>query len=416
MKFQYQGFDASGKPVAGLTDAGDANDAVEVLRRQGLFVTDVAPAGKGVPAGAGDAGAKPARSGRRRKLGKGKKLRNLAMFTRQLSVLVTSGTPLVDALGALERQATEPAWKDVVGSVRARVEEGATLADAMGEHPDVFDAICRSLIAAGESGGSFDKMLDRLALMTRKQLHVRSAVIGAMIYPCLLVVIAVNVLATMLLFVLPRFTGLFQTLNVALPPTTKMLVTASELLRAYWWAVPVVLVGGFFGGKFWLATPSGRKAFDAVALKLPMTGHIVRSFSTARIMRVLGVLLNGKVPLLDALGLTRQTVGNCYFVALVGRAEEAVTRGSTISSVFAESNLVSPSLVEAVRSGEQSGQLGPLLLNLSDFLDEENEVVIKSLTSILEPMIMIVLGVLVGFVAISMFLPLFDLTSMAQQQ
>jgi type II secretory pathway component PulF len=413
MKFQYQGFDASGKPVTGSTEAGDANDAIEGLRRQGLFVTDVTAAGKGVAA---EASAKPARTGRRRKLGKGKKLRNLAMFTRQLSVLVTSGTPLVDALGALERQAKETAWKEIVRSVRARVEEGATLAEAMGDYPDVFDAICRSLIAAGESGGSFDEMLDRLALMTRKQLHVRSAVIGAMIYPCLLVVIAVNVLATMLLFVLPRFTGLFQTLNVPLPPTTKMLMTASELLRAYWWALPAVLGGGFFGGKFWLATPTGRKVFDAVALKLPMTGHIVRSFSIARIMRVLGVLLNGKVPLLDALGLTRQTVGNVYFVALVARAEEAVTRGSTISSVFAEGNLVSPSLVEAVRSGEQSGQLAPLLLNLSDFLDEENEVVVKSLTSILEPMIMIVLGVLVGFVAISMFLPLFDLTSMAQQQ
>lgn len=421
MKFGYQGFDATGKAVSGSVEAAGADDAIESLRRQGLFVTEVrggeAAAGAKSNAAATSAPARPGLLSRFTggRLGKGKRLKNLSMFTRQLSVLVSSGTPLVDALGALERQAKEPAWRQIVASVRASVEEGATLAAAMESHPEVFDAVCRSLIAAGESGGSFDKMLDRLATLTRKQLHVRSAVIGAMIYPCLLVVIAINVLATMLLFVLPRFTGLFQSLDAPLPPTTKFLVALSDLLRAYWWAVPAVVAGLFFGGKLWFATPAGRKLVDTAVLKLPMTRSLVRSFSIARVTRVLAVLLNGKVPLLDALALARQTVRNVHFVALVGRAEEAVTRGSTISAVFAESDLVDPSLTEAIRSGEQSGQMGTLLLNISDFLDEENEVVIKSLTSILEPMIMIVLGVLVGFVAISMFLPLFDLTSMAQQ-
>jgi type II secretory pathway component PulF len=188
----------------------------------------------------------------------------------------------------------------------------------------------------------------------------------------------------------------------------------SEFLRSYWW---VALGGGvatFFGIRHWVGTAGGQRTLDTVVLKLPMFGKVVKSFSIARITRVLGVLVNGKVPLLEALALARQTARNVHYVALVARAEEAVTRGSTISSVFAESDLVDPSLVEAVRSGEQSGQIGNLLINISDFLDEENEVIVKSLTSILEPLILIVMGVLVGFIAISMFLPLFDLTSMAQ--
>jgi type II secretory pathway component PulF len=160
-------------------------------------------------------------------------------------------------------------------------------------------------------------------------------------------------------------------------------------------------------------TAAGRKAIDTTLLRLPAVGAIVRSFSVARIARVLGVLLAGKVPLLEALGLARQTVSNCKYVDLVARAEEAVTRGSNVSTVFAATDLVSPALCEAIRAGEQSGQMGPLLLNIADFLDEENEVVVKSLTSILEPVILIVLGVLVGFVALSMFLPLFDLTAAA---
>jgi type II secretory pathway component PulF len=162
-----------------------------------------------------------------------------------------------------------------------------------------------------------------------------------------------------------------------------------------------------------MRTTAGRRTIDATILRLPAFGAIMRSFSVARIARVLGVLLAGKVPLLDALALARQTVSNCKYVDLVTRAEEAVTRGSNVSTVFASTDLVSPALCEAIRAGEQSGQMGPLLLNIADFLDEENEVVVKSLTSILEPVILIVLGVLVGFVALSMFLPLFDLTAAA---
>src|SRR5687768_13172185 len=233
MTFHYEAFDPAGRVVTGTIDAGDTSEAIELLRRQGLYVTQADAAAVTVKVD-------PHR--RRLRLGRGARLKNLAMFTRQLSVLVSSGTPLVQALAALERQAQEPAWKEVVASVRLRVEEGSTLAQAMESHPTVFDAVCRSLIAAGEGGGGFDKMLDRLAVLTRKQVHVRAAVVGAMVYPALLIFIALNVLSVMMLFVLPRFAGLFATLDAPLPPTTQLLMDTSALMQSYWWAMILTVV------------------------------------------------------------------------------------------------------------------------------------------------------------------------------
>jgi type II secretory pathway component PulF len=407
MKYAYHAVDGAGKVVSSTIDAADENEAMDALRHKGLFVGELRPATGDALAHAG------ARAKNGKRLGTGRRLKNMAMFTRQLTVLVSSGTPLVQALTALERQTKDVAWREIVSGVRAKVEEGSTLSEAMENYPHAFDAIARSLISAGESGGGFETMLDRLAVLSRKQLHVRSALVGAMIYPALLVVVAIGVLALMLLFVLPRFAGLFESLDVKLPPTTQFLMACSDFLRGYWWSLPIVAVAAFVGGRSWMRTAPGRKAIDTAVLKLPAVGAIMRSFSVARIARVLGVLLAGKVPLLEALALARQTVSNCKYVDLVVRAEEAVTRGSNVSTVFASTDLVSPALCEAIRAGEQSGQMGPLLLNIADFLDEENEVVVKSLTSILEPVILIVLGVLVGFVALSMFLPLFDLTAAA---
>jgi type II secretory pathway component PulF len=344
-----------------------------------------------------------------------KRMRQVAMFSRQLHVLISSGTPLVDSLAALERQASDPGWKAVVTQLRLRVEQGESLAKAMESHPEYFDTIARSLLAAGETGGSFDSMLDRLASLIRKQVQTRSAVRGAMIYPCLLVVVSIAVLTLMLTFVLPRFAQLFQSLDVPLPPTTKFLMMLSDGLLGYWWAMIAMLIAAVVGAYFWVGTEAGRTRIHTWLIRLPLFGPTIRNFTVARIIRVLGVLMTGKVPLLEALRLARDTAGNIHYVGLVARAEEAVTRGSTISSVFAESDLITPSLTEAIKSGEQSGQMAGLLLNMADFMDEENEVVVKSLTSIIEPIILIVLGLLVGFIAMSMFLPLFDLTSMTQR-
>jgi type II secretory pathway component PulF len=408
MKFSYEACDSTGVPKAGIVEAPDAIEAMEILRRQGLFVSriDAATAGRG----GGSAGGHR----RRRRIGRGRLLKNLAMFSRQLFVLNSSGTPLTEALHSLERQTKDSAWRAVVAELCRRVEQGDPLSAAMADQPHSFDPVCRSLVAAGETSGNLSVMLDRVATLTRKQLQTRSAIIGALIYPCLLVVVSFGVLLLMLLYVLPRFAGMFQSLNVPLPVTTRFLMSLSGLLQNYWWLALGAMISAAVGFKIWASTDHGTETLHRVVLRLPIAGKLLRSFAVARIMRVVGVLSQGSVPLLDALALARQTMTNRQYARLVARAEAAVTRGSTISSALADSPLVEPAICEAVRSGEQSGQLGGLLLNLAGFLDEDNEVVVRSLTSILEPIILIALGVVVGFVAMSMFLPMFDLTAMTQ--
>ena len=284
----------------------------------------------------------------------------------------------------------------------------------MEAHPSVFDDVARSLIAAGESTGNLSEMLSWLADMTQKQLRTRHLVIGAMIYPALLMTITIGVLALVILFVIPRFSGLFESLDVALPPSTAVLIALSGWLTQYWYVAGGATAVTVLSTCLWLRTPSGRRAWDTFILRLPKVGGLVRNFTTARLARLLGGLMQGNVPILDALDLSARSVRNCHYVALIKKAREAVTEGETLSSVFRQTDLINPSVYEAVHGGEQSGQIGPLLLHLADFLDEENEVTLRSLTSIIEPVILIVMGLLVGSVAMSLFLPLFDLTSMTQ--
>lgn len=400
MKLAYEAYDKTGRVVNGTIEAASAREATEQLYADGLYVTRLA----------GDANAGEASGGR---LALGGKFKSLVNITRQLAILTGTGTPVVQALAAIERQQPPGAWRSVLGDIRQQVEEGGSLAKAMEGHPRHFDAVYRSLIAAGESGGQLPAMLDRLSVITRKQMKVRSTVMGALSYPIMLLAISIKVVVVMLLVVLPRFTGLFDSLGADLPPTTKMLLSLSQALRTYWWAALLGL-GTVVGGVTWfLRSPGGRRWVDGVLVSLPVVGPFTRSLVTARIARTLGVLLESKVPLLEALTLTKAAAGNCRYADLLTKVEEEVTRGEPMSACLRESPLIAPSIVEAVVTGEQAGQVGEVLLNLADFMDEDNEVVIKSIMSLLEPAILIALGLVVGFVAISLFMPLFDLTSAA---
>lgn len=405
MKLAYSAFDKAGKKVSDVLEAESIAEGGELLRRQGLFVTDISAAGGSAPREASSPAGSAAPGAR--------KLREISSFMRQLSVLVSTGTPMVEAIASLERQIPESPFRTVISDIRARVEEGAQFSEALAAHPRWFDPVCRSLVAAGESGGQLDAMLRRLASLLRQQLKVRSTVIGAMIYPSVLIFVSIIVLVAMVGFVMPRFEGLFTTLGADLPASTRFLMDVGAVVRSDWYWILGGLILTIGGGKFWLGSKAGRLWLDGAVLKLPQLGKVVRSLATARIMRVLGVLIEGKVPLLDALNLTRESTGNSRYAALIDRAIDVVTRGEPVSSAFMESKLISQSVSEALRSGERTGQLGPVLSNLADFLDEDNEVIVKSIASIIEPVILMGLGVLVGFVALSMFLPLFDLTSMA---
>lgn len=403
MRLAYKAFDKAGKEVVGELEATGHDEAADKLRQQNLYVAELTPLGESKSGKKG---------GWRLPQSKVRRLRDLAMFTRQLYSLVHAGMPLAQGLDALERQAQDPRWRAVIQDVRARLERGSALSDALAAHPDYFDKIYTSMITAGESSGKLAILLDRLAALTRKRVHVLSVIRGAMVYPILLATVATGVLAVMLLFVVPRFGELFQNIGATLPPTTAFLISLSEGLRAYWWAVGAGAVIAVIGLKRYLRSQTGRTMVDTVVLRVPKVGRIIKAFATARIARLLGVLTDSHLPIQDILRLTGSTTSNCHYAALLGRAEAAVGHGESISSAFRDSSLISPTVYEAIRSGEQSGQVGPLLLDLADFMDEENEITLKSLTSIIEPVLLVLMGVMVGFVAMSIFLPLFDVTGM----
>jgi type IV pilus assembly protein PilC len=405
MKIAYKGFDRSGKAVRGVVDAGDSRDAAEMLRKQGIIATDL------TAASAGDLDAPVMHSKQRVRFGGGKRLDSVVFMCRQLSLLIATGTPLVDAIQSLENQSHKGEWRNTLAGLREKLEEGKTLAEAMGAYPAYFDAVCRSMVAAGESGGKLDVMTDRLGTLLRQQAKIRKTVTHAMIYPAMLMVVALGVMIAMIGFVLPRFEGLFKSLDTELPVMTKVLMDVSHVLRAYWPFITGGVVAAVVGGFVYLRSAAGKRLIDTLSLRIPKLGTFTRVYATARIIRVLATLLEGKVPLLDALALAKHSVPNTYYIALMRRAEESVLRGESLSEGLSDPSLVPPAVLEAVKSGERSGRLADVLGSVAEYMDEDTQTTIKTVTGLLEPLILLVLGVIVGSMAISMLLPLFDLTA-----
>ncbi len=406
MKYSYEAYNKTGALKSGTIEASSKEEANEQLRKKGLFVSSVT---EGEPhAGSQSKGGKKKRKGSSKVSTK-----TVAEFARELSVLIATGTPLIDSISSIERQSSQDAWTNVLKEVRLRLEEGDSLTAALESRPEVFDAVFRSLVAAGESSGHLDSMLQRVAVLTRKQAQIRANLMGAMVYPILLIGVAVIVIGLLIGVVLPRFAGMFESLDTDLPASTAFLMAISDFVRAYWWGViPATIVGLVMIAR-WIRSDRGVQTLSVWALSVPKLGNIQRSFMTANITRLMGVLLEAKVPMLESIELTRESVNNPKYIELLNRAEDAVTRGEPISSAFSKGGLMISSACEAVRNGEQTGRLAEVLVHVSDYLDEDNETFVKSASSLIEPIIMVGLGLMVGFVAISMFLPLFDLTASA---
>jgi len=408
MKFSYEAYTKSGAPKTGTIEAKNQSEAEEKLRAKDLLVTRIAAEG----AGSASSNTKPSKS----KKGKSKiSVKIVSEFARELSVLVTTGTPLVDAIQSLELQAKTDTWRQILTDLRIRLEEGDSLSDAMEAQHEIFGPVFCSLAAAGESGGNLDVMLNRVSKLLRQEAKIRSNIAGAMMYPILLTSISIIVLTVMIGLVLPRFAGLFESLDTELPPTTKFLMMLSTIMRSYWWGVIPGIAVAIGSLVFWLRSAQGRSMAEKYALKVPVLGKTICSVQTARIFRVLGLLIVSKVPILESIELTRRSVSNTLYKDLLTRAEEAITVGEPVSNAFLSTDLIVPSAAQAVKNAEQSARMGPVMIQLADYLDEENETVIKSISSLIEPIIMIGLGIMVGFIAISMFLPLFDLTASAGQ-
>jgi type IV pilus assembly protein PilC len=408
VKLAYKGFDRAGKPVRGHVEAADSQAASDQLHRDGIFVTEMLSAeaqGIGMQ--------QLTDTTQRLRLGSAQKLERVSFTMRQLALLISTGTPIMESLLSLERQQRDADFRGVLQGLRLKVEEGKSLAEAMAAYPDYFDPVCKSLVAAGESSGKLPDMLNRLFQLTKNQARMRKTVTNALVYPSLLICFAFGVLCVMVAFVLPRFEGLFKNLNAPLPELTKLLMQFSHGVRDNWmWivggaAIAIVTLA------LWLRSRAGKVGMDTIMLTFPKVSQVTKAVATARIARVLGTLIEGRVPMLEALALARNSFNNTRYVALMVKAEEAVLRGENLSTALGDSPLMTDSVVEALRSGEKSGQVAPVLLNVADFLDEEAESSLKTLTTLMEPAILVGLGLVVGAMAVGMMLPLFDLTASA---
>lgn len=401
MNITYSGFDLSGKAVRGIIDSASTVDATEALRRKGIFATDLAPSGADArPSDVGPAPARGARAG---------KASDLVHFFRQLSILISTHTPLAEALEVLAKQSKNSPLGPVITDLRQQVEQGESLSQAMRAHPRIFDTVGCSMIAAGEAGGSLDQMLRALTNLVRQQHMMQRAIVGAMIYPVSLLSIGIIVLIIMITFVLPKFRSLFDTLHVPLPWTTSSLMFVGDVITSAWFIVVPVAACMIWGATVWFRSAAGQAALRQLIMATPHIGAMSASIATARIARLLSCMLEARINLVDALKLARDSTHSEHFITLLKNAETNIASGQSLAMAFNDAPFIPSAVSAAIASGERSGTLADVLSQIADYLDEDNQQVMKTISSVIEPIILSLLGVVIGGIAMSMFLPLFDL-------
>jgi type IV pilus assembly protein PilC len=376
--------------------------AVAALRREQIMVTriDAAKAAK-------------VAAEKKAKAPKGKSVpsKNLAIFTRQFSVMIDAGLPLVQCLEILGRQEPHKGFSAAILKVREDVEGGAALADAMKKHPKTFDSLYSNMIAAGEAGGILDTILKRLAVYIEKNVKLKGEVKSAMIYPVAVIVIAAVVVGAILWKVIPTFAALFSGLGAQLPAPTRIVIQASNMLVDYGWILIIVLGLIGYAVKSYYATQNGRHVIDAILLKTPILGSILRKVAVARFCRTLSTLLASGVPILDGLDITARTAGNAIIEDAIQVTRTSIERGETISAPLRETNVFPPMVVQMINVGETTGALDAMLSKIADFYEEEVDTAVAGLLTLMEPVMIAFLGVIVGGIVIAMYMPIFDLIS-----
>ena len=342
------------------------------------------------------------------------KARDLVIFTRQFSTMINAGLPLVQALYILAKQTDNPTLKKAVSEIVYDVESGNTLADALKQHPKVFSSLYINMVAAGESGGLLDTILMRLATFMEKSEQLQRKVKGAMIYPGVVLSVAVIAISILLLFVIPTFETVFASFNQTLPLPTRIVIGLSNLLQSYWWAILVALVGAGFMFKRWVATRSGRLQFDRILLKLPVLGSLVQKAAIARFTRTLGTMLSSGVTILDGLEITARTAGNRVIHDAVMRSRTAIAGGKSIAEPLKETDVFPPMVTQMIHVGEETGDLDGMLSKIADFFEDEVDVAVENLLKVLEPALIVILGTIVGGMIVAMYLPIFGLVNAIQ--
>ncbi len=333
----------------------------------------------------------------------------VAIFTRQFSVMIDAGLPLVQCLEGIAQQQQNAAFKSILEQVRSDVESGSTLSEAMARHPKAFDPLYTNMVAAGETGGILDTILQRLAIFIDKVVKLKRAVRSAMIYPSVILSIAVGVVAVILWKVIPVFRTLFEGFNVELPLLTRMVIGLSNFLQSYFLFIIVFAGIGVMGLRSYYKTEKGRLSIDALLLRVPIIGEILRKIAVARFTRTLATLLSSGVPILEGLDITAKTAGNAILENVVHQLRRSIEEGKTISDPMRQSNFFPIMVTQMVSVGETTGELDTMLTKVADYYEEEVDVVVANLLTILEPVMLVILGVIVGGIVIAMYMPLFKL-------
>jgi len=370
--------------------------AIANLRRQQIIVTAVTERGKEF--------ALP-------KFGGSVPRKTIAIFTRQFSVMIDAGLPLVQCLEILGSQQDNRTFQKVLFQVRQDVESGSTLADALRKHPKVYDNLFCNMVAAGEAGGILDTILQRLSQYIEKVVKLRGAIRSALIYPVAVLVIAVGVVWVILTWVIPVFADLFIGLGATLPLPTRIVIGLSNFLSAWWWLILLMLGAGIFAVVQYRRTHNGRRVTDMILLKVPVIGMLLRKIAVARFCRTLGTLVSSGVPILEGLEITARTSGNAVVEDAIMATRKSVEEGKTISEPLKQTDVFPPMVVQMIAVGEQTGALDTMLSKIADFYEDEVDEATQNLLALLEPVMILFLGIVIGGIVISMYMPMFDLVS-----
>ena len=392
-----------GRTMAGETQAGEVSferqeEALDFLRKKRILVTSLKEKSRGIKLSFSFGGG-------------GVSTKEMAIFTRQFATMISAGLPLVQCLDILAAQTPKPAFAKVIADVTREVEAGSTLADALGKNKKVFDDLFRNMIQAGEAGGILDDILLRLAQYIEKADALKRKIQGAMIYPAVVLTVALGATAFMLIFIIPTFAKMFTDFGGELPLPTAIVLGMSKFLRTFWWAIAAIIVGTVIGLQRWYKTDIGQKRIDAFLLKMPVLGDVLLKGSVARFTRTLGTLISSGVPILSGLEITARTAGNRVISDAILMARASIREGETVGAPLKQSGVFPPMVVQMISVGEQTGALDEMLTKIAVFYEDEVDQAVENLTSVIEPVMIVVMGGIVGGMVVAMYLPMFKLIS-----
>jgi len=397
MVFSYKAKDQKGKLVDGEVEASDQREAINKIKSLKLSVVSISQSKK-----------------KRSKEGKVKP-KEIVIFSRQLSTLVSSGVPIVQSLGILESQAETKNFKQVIERVRQDIEGGLSISDAMAKHPKAFDELYVSMIRAGEVGGILDTILDRLATYLESSSALKDKVKSALMYPMIVGSIAIVLTIFLVIFVIPIFKNIFMGFGAELPLITRIVIGTSDFLKANIIYIIIAAGGGAYGIKKYISTDAGRRKFDYILLKMPVFGMILKKVAIARFSRTLGTLVKSGVPILQGLETVAKTSGNKIIEGVLLDSMKSIREGGKISDPLKKSDVFPSMVVQMISVGEETGSLDNMLSKIADFYDQEVDAAVKGLTSMIEPIVMVFMGAVIGFIVIAMFIPMFEMGEIASK-